>query len=295
MENLTKQQIVLVTLLVSFVTSMATGIITVSLMDQAPAGVTQTINRVVEKTIERVVQAPAQATVVTKETLIKSDDLIVAAIEKNRESIVRISREGVTDENPEPHQIFETVGFVVSNDGLIATDKVVTLFEAKRFISFSDGNILPLEVVSSPAAAPVALVRGVVSKDKTINLKHSVAIGDSSTLRLGSSVVAIGGREGDSVAPAVVTSIKTKEIPVKKSEQATTTGAVLSAVSSIEVSAEPRQALGGPLINLSGEVVGIKTSDDTSQDRTYTPISVVKDLLEKLSAAAAAADSKKPE
>src|SRR3989338_3691505 len=39
-ENLTKQQIVLVTLLVSFVTSLATGIITVSLMEQEPQGVT---------------------------------------------------------------------------------------------------------------------------------------------------------------------------------------------------------------------------------------------------------------
>jgi len=89
MESLNKQQLILLALLVSFVTSIATGIVTVSLMDQAPAGVTQTINRVVEKTIERVVQAPAQpAAVVTKEVIVTEQDLITAAIEKNTNSNV---------------------------------------------------------------------------------------------------------------------------------------------------------------------------------------------------------------
>ena len=91
MDNLNKQQLILLALLVSFVTSIATGIVTVSLMDQAPAGITQTINRVVEKTIERVVQAPAQpAAVVTKEVIVTEEDLITAAIEKNAKSIVKI-------------------------------------------------------------------------------------------------------------------------------------------------------------------------------------------------------------
>jgi uncharacterized membrane-anchored protein YitT (DUF2179 family) len=57
MEDLNKNQIVLLTLLVSFVTSIATGIMTTSLLQVAPVEVTRNINRIVEKTIETVTPA----------------------------------------------------------------------------------------------------------------------------------------------------------------------------------------------------------------------------------------------
>ena len=98
-EHLTKHQIVLLTLLVSFVTSIATGIVTVSLMDQAPPSVTRTINQIVERTVEKVVPAAvtsasqgAAAAMVTKETtvVVKNDDLVAQSIAKVQKGIVRI-------------------------------------------------------------------------------------------------------------------------------------------------------------------------------------------------------------
>ena len=53
MESLTKTQIVLLVLLVSFVTSLATGIVTVTLVNQAPQPITHTINKVVEKLVAK--------------------------------------------------------------------------------------------------------------------------------------------------------------------------------------------------------------------------------------------------
>jgi hypothetical protein len=53
-KDLNKSQLVLLTLLISFVVSIATGVTTVSLMQQNPDPVPQTINRIIQRTIEKV-------------------------------------------------------------------------------------------------------------------------------------------------------------------------------------------------------------------------------------------------
>src|SRR3989337_2996687 len=99
MEELSKSQIVLLTLLISFVTSIATGIVTVSLMDQAPPVIAQTVNRVIEHTIETVAsstpaksQPAAASTIVTQEktVIVQESNLISQAVAKIEPSIVRV-------------------------------------------------------------------------------------------------------------------------------------------------------------------------------------------------------------
>jgi len=53
-KNLNKKQLILLTLLITFVVSIATGVITVSIMNQMPKAVPQTINNVIQRTIEKV-------------------------------------------------------------------------------------------------------------------------------------------------------------------------------------------------------------------------------------------------
>lgn len=62
-KDLNKAQLLLLALLVSFITSVATGITVVALMDQAPKSVSTPINRIVKQTVERIVpvEQPSQS------------------------------------------------------------------------------------------------------------------------------------------------------------------------------------------------------------------------------------------
>src|SRR5580698_10622284 len=98
-EKLTKHQIILLALLVSFMTSIATGIVTVSLMSQAPPSVSRTINEIVQHTVETIA-APAAAVgdAPTENTVVvKDDDLVAQSIATVQKSIVRIVPSGGTN------------------------------------------------------------------------------------------------------------------------------------------------------------------------------------------------------
>lgn len=59
-KELNKQQLILLAILLSFVTSIATGIVTVTLMQQAPASVTAPITKIVQQTVEKIVPMDIQ-------------------------------------------------------------------------------------------------------------------------------------------------------------------------------------------------------------------------------------------
>lgn len=96
-EDLSKTQLLLLTILVNFVTAIATAVMTVSLLDQAPPTVMQTVNRIVERTVETAAETPIPG-IVTKETtvIVKEEDLLSAAIRADASRRVLIHRGATT-------------------------------------------------------------------------------------------------------------------------------------------------------------------------------------------------------
>ncbi|MEK7208499.1 MAG: trypsin-like peptidase domain-containing protein [Patescibacteria group bacterium] len=285
MESLNKQQLILLALLVSFVTSIATGIVTVSLMEQAPPAMTQTINRVVEKTIERVVMEPAKqsAAVVTKETIVvKADDAVIEAIEKNHKSVVRVkevtSIEGVRREN------FAGLALILTKEGHLAADLSVAYRRsdeagnavAESYIGvFPDGKVFPLNIVYSDQASGLMVFQPFLQDREKGAYKFTPPSFSAASLKLGQAVIAIGGEETNAVSTGIIANL------VERQAEGTVPGekALLAIRTDIRSS---ELVLGGVLLNLFGEVIGQNAGKGLTSRSSFLPIGAVLALLEKV-------------
>jgi len=276
MENLTKQQIILLTLLVSFVTSMATGIITVSLMDQAPAGVTQTINRVVERTIEKVVPQIVKSDPVTvRETIIVNEgDQITKAIETNNNVIVRLYKKTGEVEN------FVGLGVWISSDGKIIFPDALNISGSETLVAISsDGSKYNLTSVSSSSTDnKISVYKAVtyVNSTSTISTNFPKANLSSSAVKLGQTVVVLSGDKKNIVMNGIVSSLENviTNIVVASSSASSTLSQIATTTDNyIQTSVDNNTLFTGSiLMNLTGEVVGLRDRNGT----LFIPASVIK-------------------
>lgn len=95
-EDLSKSQLLLLTLLVNFVMSIATGIVTVSLLDEAPPVITQTVNRIVEHTVETVVPESIQPVSPAPSNTPSEEDRLVSAVSAANNRTVFLYRDATT-------------------------------------------------------------------------------------------------------------------------------------------------------------------------------------------------------
>jgi len=279
MEHLTKQQIILLALLVSFVTSIATGIVTVSLMNQAPIGVVQTINRVVEKTIETVTSPSKEIQTVVKETVVVNpEDQIVSAVEKTSKSVVKIYRTNTDPSLDLNSMVFVGLGAIVTDDGIVATDNGLISDGGKYFATTPSDKLLNLSIVRAVSGEQIALLK-IKNDEKPLLIFSKVPI-SKVDLKLGQTVIYIGGEKKDVVSTGIVSSLSVKEI--KPTDNSTSTPPATK-ISSIETSISSNFVSGGLLLNLSGELVGIKsTYMDSSKTGYFAPSLDVQDGLSSL-------------
>jgi len=264
MEELNKNQLILLVLLISFVTSIGTGIMTVSLLMEAPVEVTNTINRVVERTIESV--GPVQTIVMggQKETqiqtvVVKEEDQVISAIEKNTKSVVRIRERNTTVDVDNLYGL----GIVVSKEGIIATDKKI-ISEVMQYLAvMSDGTEIPLVSFFADKKSTIGFF-----KAKPVGIyTFSPVVFSSGDPKLGQSAVVIGGNTTNAISIGRVTLLSTKDIDVVVGTKY---------VSSFTADIGPMDTVyGGPVFSLSGELLGLSISAFSSS-KIYIPAALVK-------------------
>lgn len=257
-EKLTKHQIVLLTLLVSFMTSIATGIVTVSLMDQAPPEVQRTINQIVERTVEKVVPADvpaaaasatqAPAPVVTKETtvVVKDDDAVATAIANAQQGMVRI-----VSANDQGTLLAR--GIVVDQKGTVFSDRgSLEPMGTLNFMAYlPDGTLVPAVMRAPVGTSTVAILDLTLA---TTTALRPVPLADPAKLKLGQTVIRIGGSGGDTVGTGVVAKLPQ-----------TMSSAHHDLIEASVVSNTP----GSVLLDLFGSAVGITTSDSLNSGSDF--------------------------
>lgn len=245
MESLSNQQLVLLALLISFVTSLATGIVTVSLMDQAPQGVVRTINQVVERTIQQVSTPQEAAAGAATAISVSVTDQVADMVSSVSGGVVKI-KDRSSDR-------VSGLGLVVSRDGVVLTDKEAIAGFSDYAAVLADGRVLPMAVVQSQDGGDIVFLKmfpqprvpgaAIAPEDAVF---ATVAFADS--YKLGQAALAVSGTSTAILGQGIVDEID---------REGGATSTPTSIGTSIPLS---KTVLGSPLFDVTGKVLGMRTN-----------------------------------
>ncbi|MBI4058233.1 trypsin-like peptidase domain-containing protein [Candidatus Gottesmanbacteria bacterium] len=227
-------------------------------------------------------------------TILKEENLVIDVVERVSPSVVTVGistvrRDRFYEIDPfDPFNIFRGQGqeerieqdigsgFVVSKDGLIVTNKhVVADTNAKYRVITKDDQEYTVEKIYRDPTNDLAIIK-ISASDL-----QPVTMGDSSKLKVGQFVVAIGTALGEfrhTVTTGVISGLG----------RGITTGSPfegfverLDNVIQTDAAINPGNS-GGPLLGSGGQVIGVNTAIASSGQNIgfAIPINVVKDALE---------------
>jgi len=309
MENLTKTQFVLLVILVSFVTALFTGIVTATLVNQAPPLMTQTISKVIEKVnpLSQFSEQPRPPA--AQQILVGQEELTIKIVENVSSAVVSII--AVKDfpvfeqyfTNPfgqdeffrrlippeflpnfqipqyrqkgtEERQVSSGSGFFISEDGLIATNRhMVEDKEAEYWILLNDGGKLKAKVMALDPLQDIAILK----IESAISEKHNfIPLADSDKIKVGQTVIAIGNALGEfqnTVSVGVISGLHRSII----ASGALSGETALSELIQTDAAINPGNS-GGPLLDLGGRAIGINTALASGAENIgfALPINIVK-------------------
>jgi len=164
----------------------------------------------------------------------------------------------------EKKEIGGGTGFIVSEDGMILTNKhVVSDAEADYTVLTNDGKKYPAKVLARDPIQDLAIIK--IDSNRTIDSEGGLILkkfptaplGDSDKIQIGQTVITIGNTLGEfrnTVSVGVVSGLE---------RTITASGGgvdeTLEDIIQTDAAINPGNS-GGPLLNLKGEVIGINTA-----------------------------------
>lgn len=168
-------------------------------------------------------------------------------------------------------------GIIISSDGYILTNKHVISGSNTLSVVTSDGTVYDnAKVVGTDALNDLAFV-----KIDGVNNLTPATLGDSSSIRIGQKVVAIGNSLGEFQNTVTSGIISGTGRPITAQEGNSTE--TLTDLVQTDAAINPGNS-GGPLTNLSGQVIGINTAiaQDAQGIGFSIPINSAKGIIKNL-------------
>jgi hypothetical protein len=244
-KDLNKSQLILLAILLSFITSIATGITTVTLMQQAPTSMTTPINNVVRQTIEKIQQVEGK----TQTVIVKEEDLVVDAIAKNSGVVFSVTKDGY-DLEGNKIEISGGRAFAVSNSDIVVADARLVPGLESYYLKNSSGKF-KAEFISADKGGFSFLKVGAPLDEKNKLVYTLPVSGDLSKMKIGQKIIVLGSTISSSIFEG------DSNLNVAKADG------------------------GGLVLNLNGEALGIALSGEAI---SFAPISAINEALKIISA-----------
>ncbi len=168
-------------------------------------------------------------------------------------------------------------GFFVSKDGLVVTNKhVVSDTEAEYTVLTNDGEKYEAEVLARDPVLDVAILK------VKINDAPYLEFGDSSKIKLGQKVIAIGNALGEfrnSVSVGVVSGLSRSIVAGDNFGRSE----LLEEVIQTDAAINPGNS-GGPLLDINGKVIGVNVAVSQSAENIgfALPANLVKSVVDSV-------------